>query len=225
MNLQHLVVPATIAAGLHVALLFGLPNPPPIVITKHKVVVDKGPEQPPMELVEPPPPPAEDDILREVKPLPQGTARPEGEETYHDIPKTAFVIEPMPSNPRHVVDTGKIGLPGVPEGIGPSLGDIGTRGATWAQHLDKQPRATVRMSPTYPSALRSDGIEGVVMVEFDVDVKGRVVSARVRESTDRAFDEPTIRAVLQWRFEPGLSQGRPVPFRMVIPVNFTLGTG
>jgi protein TonB len=60
-------------------------------------------------------------------------------------------------------------------------------------------------------------------VEFEVDVKGRVVSALVKHSSDRAFEEPTLRAVLKWRFEPGLLQGSPVPFRMVIPVNFKLG--
>lgn len=98
-------------------------------------------------------------------------------------------------------------------------------GIVMAKFLDKQPRATVRMSPLYPSTLRKDGVEGSVMVEFDVDSKGRVVNARVRGSTNRAFEEPTLRAVLQWRFEPGLVQGRPVPFRMVIPVNFKLGAG
>ncbi len=79
------------------------------------------------------------------------------------------------------------------------------------------------MPPEYPTSMKNDGRDGTVLVEFDVDVKGRVVSARVRESTDRAFEEPTIRAVLKWRFEPGQSKGHAVPFRMVIPVNFKFG--
>lgn len=61
------------------------------------------------------------------------------------------------------------------------------------------------------------------MVEFNVDTKGRVVSARVRQSTDRAFEDLTLRAVLNWSFEPGRKHGRAVPFRMEIPVNFKLG--
>ena len=79
------------------------------------------------------------------------------------------------------------------------------------------------MSPAYPSALKNSGAEGVGMVEFDVDTKGRVVSARVRQSSDRAFEEPTFRAVLNWRFAPGRKDGRAVLFRMVIRVNFKLG--
>ncbi len=43
------------------------------------------------------------------------------------------------------------------------------------------------MPPNYPSSLRTDLIEGVVMMEFVIDVKGRVVSAVMRESTQREF--------------------------------------
>ena len=40
--------------------------------------------------------------------------------------------------------------------------------------------------------------------------------------TDREFVEPALRAVRHWRFEPGRRDGKAVPFRMTIPIEFSL---
>jgi protein TonB len=66
------------------------------------------------------------------------------------------------------------------------------------------------------------GLGGEVWVEFALDEAGRVLRARVVRSSDPMFDEPTLRAVAKWRFEPGRKNGRPVSFRMVAPVNYRL---
>jgi periplasmic protein TonB len=89
--------------------------------------------------------------------------------------------------------------------------------------LENVPRAKVRIPPEYPAEMRREKMDGEVMVEFFVDARGNVVNAKVRSSTHRAFEEPTIRAVMRWKFEPGISNGIAVPFRMAIPVNFRLG--
>jgi TonB family protein len=59
-----------------------------------------------------------------------------------------------------------------------------------------------------------------VTVEFVVDTAGRVVSAEALRWTHRDFVDPTVQAVLRWRFEPGTIKGRKVNFRMTIPVEF-----
>ena len=66
------------------------------------------------------------------------------------------------------------------------------------------------------------GIEGTVMVEFDVNGEGRVVRAAVVHTTRREFAEPALRAVRNWHFEPGKRNGRVVPFRMTVPIQFGL---
>jgi protein TonB len=60
------------------------------------------------------------------------------------------------------------------------------------------------------------------VVEFGVDEGGRVYDPRVVRSSDALFDEPTLEAVRQWRFEPGRRNGRIVRFRMMLPVEFHL---
>lgn len=221
MNVQRFIIPATVAAAFHAALfLHGrVPVIPPAV------PVEKTP--PPKEL-----PPEDrlfeiplvndptDDPQEQPAALAQGAELPSIDEVFTDR-TSDFRVDVETNQKKVTVPVTTIGPVGVPDGI---PGVKPTKGSFFNSiQLDKIPQSTVRVSPTYPSALKNSGIEGVVMVEFDVDTKGRVVSARVRQSTDRAFEDPTLRAVLNWRFEPGRKDGRAVPFRMVIPVNFKLG--
>jgi protein TonB len=127
-------------------------------------------------------------------------------------------LEPRPRGP--VVITTKI-----PVVSGPS--EIGTPGGPGLPvfspgELDRVPDARVRIAPEYPFAMKNGGIDGSVTVAFDVDRAGNVVAARVLKSTHTEFEAPTLRAVLKWRFEPGRKNGRTVPFRMVVPVDFHL---
>lgn len=221
MNIQRFVLPATLAAAFHAALLYGSRDGIVICPITFPPVFKCHLEKP-VEIIEQPV--VEDEVIPEVVPMPKGAPRPENEEMYREVREATFIVNPIQSHSRHVVDPGKIEPLGVPEGVGTDVmkGDFRQRIVS-STVLDKEPRAKVQMPPDYPPTMKKDGLNGTVIVEFDVDMKGRVVGARVRESTDRAFEEPTLRAVLKWRFEPGLSKGLPVPFRMVIPVKFNLG--
>ena len=66
-------------------------------------------------------------------------------------------------------------------------------------------------SLTYPEAARSQGVEGVVRVRYDVDVTGTVVNARVvaAEPPD-TFEQAALDFVLSWRFRPALKNGKAV---------------
>lgn len=110
------------------------------------------------------------------------------------------------------------------------LGSVsGVEGVEWAggsvvpfDLLDETPRTRSQVAPAYPATERNSGITGEVLVEFTVDESGRVSSARVVRSSHGAFEAPTLRAVEKWRFEPGKKNGRPVCFRMMAPVVFSL---
>jgi protein TonB len=88
--------------------------------------------------------------------------------------------------------------------------------------LDGSPRAKVQIPPDYPYAMKQNGSSGSVTVEFDVDAGGRVTRAEALSYTDREFVEPAVRAVRKWRFEPGRRNGKAVPFRMTIPIEFSI---
>jgi len=89
--------------------------------------------------------------------------------------------------------------------------------------LDNVPRARVQQPPKYPYGAIQNGVSGEVVLEFVVDYNGRVLNAHVVSSSNFIFEEPALAAVRKWLFEPGRKYGKPVRFRMMVPIEFHLG--
>jgi len=98
-------------------------------------------------------------------------------------------------------------------------------GAVSAKGPDEGPVVVKRERPEYPLGQRIAGYSGEVTVEFIVDTKGEVQNAFVAKSTNPAFDESAITAVLQWRFKPGMNGGKLVNTRLQVPIVFRLDGG
>lgn len=75
--------------------------------------------------------------------------------------------------------------------------------------------------PKYPSGARRKGIEGVVVVAFEVLENGRVGSPRI-VSGPPEFHETVLKFVATWRFKPAVRGGKPVRYRMQRPIRFRL---
>jgi len=73
----------------------------------------------------------------------------------------------------------------------------------------------------YPEDATAAGIQGAVQAEIVIDHEGAVTDARIVNSIP-LLDEAALKAVREWRYEPTIVNGRPVPVRMVVTVNFTL---
>lgn len=86
--------------------------------------------------------------------------------------------------------------------------------------LDQKPRVVYQPAPVYPPELAKKNMQGTVYVLFVVDKTGRTRDIAVQKSTHPAFNEPAIKAVRQWKFEPGKRKGQPVRFRMRVPITF-----
>ena len=84
------------------------------------------------------------------------------------------------------------------------------------------PIPETRVKPMYPYAMRRHGISGEVLLEFHVDVDGRVKNAYVLQSDNPAFDDPALEAIRQWTFKPGTQDGKPVLKRMQLPMVFDI---
>lgn len=84
------------------------------------------------------------------------------------------------------------------------------------------PRVISQQKPIYPFAMRASGMRGEVVVDFFVDIEGRVRNAYVVRSLNPAFDDPALEAVRQWRFEPGRAGEEPIRMHMQVPVIFQL---
>lgn len=100
--------------------------------------------------------------------------------------------------------------------IGDQLSDI----IYELEDLTRAPRPVSQRAPTYPPELRRAGISGTVVLMFIVRDDGSTSNITVERSDNPAFEEPAIRAVRKWRFEPGEKDGKAVNTRVRIPIPF-----
>lgn len=83
------------------------------------------------------------------------------------------------------------------------------------------PKKVEDVRPVFPEAAQAAGLTGVVIAEIVVDETGQVANAHLLQQIP-LLEEAALAAVRQWRFDPAIVDGRPVPVRMTITVNFTL---
>jgi TonB family protein len=74
-------------------------------------------------------------------------------------------------------------------------------------------------APLWPAPARQAGIGGVVLVEITIGPDGGIKDARILRSIP-LLDQAALDAVRQWRYEPTLLNGMPVPVIMTVTVNF-----
>ncbi len=85
----------------------------------------------------------------------------------------------------------------------------------------KAPRKVRNVNPEYPADARRAGLAGVVILECTLDARGEVVDMTVLRGVP-PLTEAASKAVRQWRYEPTLLDGVPVPVIMTVTVNFKL---
>lgn len=88
--------------------------------------------------------------------------------------------------------------------------------------LDQKPRIVYQPSPILTKEMRSK-LPGTVYIIFVVDQQGKVQNPIVQKASDPVFEKSAINAIKQWKFEPGKRNGRPVRFRMRVPITFPKG--
>jgi TonB family protein len=86
------------------------------------------------------------------------------------------------------------------------------------------PKVVSEVKPQYtPEAMRAR-IEGTVIMNTVVRTDGTPGDIEVTRSLDTEYglDKQAVVALGQWRFEPGLKNGKPVPVRVTVEMRFTL---
>jgi TonB family protein len=85
----------------------------------------------------------------------------------------------------------------------------------------KAPTKTKDVKPEYPAAAKAAKVEGIVIIEATIGADGKVIDAAVLRSVPM-LDQAALDAVKQWEFSPTLLNGKPVPVKMTVTVNFKL---
>ena len=90
------------------------------------------------------------------------------------------------------------------------------------EDLDRNPRRLFAVRPVYPIILKQAGVEGSVRLIIVVDEEGNVIEARAQRASHRGFAKAAIDAVLQWKFEPGTRNKKPVKVKRIQPFSFNI---
>jgi protein TonB len=84
-----------------------------------------------------------------------------------------------------------------------------------------QPKLIRQVKPVYPDLAVQSRVSALVILEAEVDTRGRVKTVKVLRGHP-LFDDSAIEAVKQWRYQPLLLNGEPTGFILTVTVNFNL---
>ena len=84
------------------------------------------------------------------------------------------------------------------------------------------PKAVQEAQPSYTAEALQSRVQGTVTIEAVVLPSGRVGDVRVTKALEPGLDREAIKALKQWRFEPGLRNGTAVPTKVTLEMIFTL---
>lgn len=177
--------------------------------------------EPPKPLVEPevaPLPPVAKPVIveRRVEPRPVAKTPP---------PKVQpqKVAPPKPVEPKTAPgpEVARVDLPTAPTSMGPTappmpqpVKEVFSRAPSFMQ----PPTA-----PRYPNLAKRRNQQGVVLLEVRLDERGQQRALQiVRSSGVESLDEAALEAVAAWHFRPETEDGRAVPSRVQIPIEFAL---
>ena len=223
-----------VAGLLHAAAIGGIALAGILAAMMAKQVIN----QEPIELVfrsppPPPPPPPGGSGKPKAKKKPKVEKKPEKKPEMvqpEEIPE----VVPEETEPIEVAETEEPEIPGgmpggVPGGIpGGVPGGIpgGVPGGTGDGPIDVEsigitPIALFQPQPPYPAIARNANLTGTVIIEIIVSVTGEVTSAKIVKSQP-PFDDPALKTVKKWRYQPVIVNGRPIVWKSKINLRFQL---
>jgi periplasmic protein TonB len=70
-----------------------------------------------------------------------------------------------------------------------------------------------KLEAGYSEEARKAKHQGTVVLHVEVNASGQVTNPKVIRSLGLGLDEKAIEAVMQWKFKPGMKEGKPSPFK------------
>jgi TonB family protein len=82
------------------------------------------------------------------------------------------------------------------------------------------PKLVVSKPPKFPAGHAEKNYSGICLVSLVVDASGLPEQVRIAKSLGPDFDQSALAAVQQYRFEPAVFNGRPVPVSVKLQIDF-----
>src|SRR3954462_6706008 len=115
---------------------------------------------------------------------------------------------------------------GIGKGKGPGFGPGeggGTGGGIFRVGAGvSPPRVIYQPEPEFSEEARKAKFQGICTLALVVGADGRPSQIRVQSSLGMGLDEKAIEAVRNWKFEPAMKDGHPVPVAIAVEVDFHL---
>lgn len=93
-------------------------------------------------------------------------------------------------------------------------------GQAWAEKVELKP--LYQPTPSYPIALRSQGVQGLVSFKFSVKPDGSVGVVNITESPHDLMSLSVVKTVSTWQFEPMVLEDGKSELWMKSYINFSL---
>lgn len=232
---KRLLVGVGLVAGIGVTMLTVAQHVKPVQRLLPEIlemaVVDDVPQPPPKVDIPPPPPPP---------PPPPKPKKEEKEEEPAPEPEAPEEAPPEQqaeeAAPPVGMDSSSFAAGGSGVGMGfrvgkTQMGDPTTGLAAKKAVVPVVPVNPPKLSPAvaiepelpeYPDSARKSNIEGYVLLELDIDERGKLKKARVRQGLQRALDDAALASVQSWRFQPARLDGRAVSSTRLVRIRFEL---
>jgi TonB family protein len=96
------------------------------------------------------------------------------------------------------------------------------KGALKAKGDIKPPKLIKKVDPIYPEEARKEGISGEVLLSVRSNEQGNIVGVKIVKSPHELLSKASIEAVKQWKYEPMLIKGKPMPIIFTVTMTFKL---
>jgi protein TonB len=107
-------------------------------------------------------------------------------------------------------------------GIGPGSGGNTGGGVYRVGGGVTEPKVISSADPEFSEEARKAKFSGNVLVYFVVDENGNPTHVHVARGVGMGLDEKAVEAVRQYKFKPGMKDGKPVKVELAIEVNFQI---
>ncbi|MET0284650.1 MAG: TonB family protein, partial [Polyangiales bacterium] len=218
-----------ITVGIGATVLFGADSISPLrkkmPDVLKMVVIDEPHELPPKNEEPPPPPPPPPKNL--PKPKPTDKATPQPQPVAQPIKQNDNQPEPVGMD----ADSFGSGTGGPAFAVGTTLmGTPGEAARGFAAPEEEKPKPKLvearpragNPQPSYTERARRLGVQGLMVVETEIDELGKVTRAVVRGKLEPILDAEAVKTILNWRFDPASIDGRAIASTKWLRVRFAL---
>jgi TonB family protein len=83
-----------------------------------------------------------------------------------------------------------------------------------------RPEVVTQIEPVYTPEAKAQRVSGVVIIQASIDDTGAVRETKILKPMPFGLSQAAADAVKQWKFKPAMLDGKPVPVKFTVTINF-----